>query len=175
VLLFISCSVSQENVALFEKSEFKIEDRFFSGKAMLTSATKGFKVLLLNARGEQLDQIIFNYRLYQLDTADVNHDGKTEILIGLIKSTEFDPGEKKRLFILRIDEGQLRPLWLGSKVCQQLVDFKTLTNGIVQTLEKTARGNYAIGTYEWEGFGLTLINYTHDEKTYDEVIKIFGS
>jgi len=154
---------------------YPIEDKFFSGKVefqKLTS-TEGFKVLLKDSAGLTLDQTIFKYVPYKFDTADVNHDGSTEILIGLIKSTEFDPEEKKRLFILRIDNGQLRPLWLGSKVCQELIDFKSLDKGIVQTIERTRTNTYAIGDYYWESFGLTLRNYTHTDISHHEALQIF--
>jgi hypothetical protein len=129
---------------------------------------------LLNDNGEEVDHTIFSHQPYQLDTADVNRDGRTDIIVGIIKSTHFDPGEKKRLFILQIDEGQLRPLWLGSKVCQQLVDFRAMSNGIVKTLERTKEGNYAIGLYEWQGFGLTLLEYSSNEKSYTEALEIFN-
>lgn len=174
ILLTVSCSVSDQCYEL-KRSEIEINDGFFSGKTAISLTSNGFKIALLDVNGEQLDRTIFNYRPYQLDTADVNHDGKTEVLVGLIKTTQFDPQQKRRLFILRIDDGQLRPLWLGSKVCQQLVDFKALSHGIVKTLEKTKNGNYAVGRYEWQGFGLTLIDYIDNEKPHDEAIEIFGS
>jgi hypothetical protein len=172
--LFWGCSMPGESL-LLKRSEIEIRDQYFDGHVRVNPTSKGFKISLVNSQGEESDRIIFNYQLYHLDTADVNGDGRTEVLIGLIKTTEFDRQEKKRLFILRIDEGQLRPLWLGSKVCQQLIDFKTTTNGVVRTLEKTKAGNYAIGIYEWQGFGLTLIKYISDEKSYDEAITIFNS
>jgi len=174
VLVLLGCSKSP-NLNVVENATVTIRDQHFEGRAQLTKTSKGFKIALINSDGEELDRTIFNYKPYQLDTGDINRDGRTEILVGLIKSTEFDPGEKKRLFILRIDEGQLRPLWLGSKVCQQLIDFKALSNGVVRTLEQTKKGNYAIGIYEWQGFGLTLIKYVSNEKPYDEAIAIFNS
>lgn len=174
ILVTASCAVSDQP-PLSEWREFEIRNHYFSGRVSLSPTTKGFRILLSDAKGQHLDQTMFSYRPYRLDTADVNHDGRTEILIGLIKPTEFDPQEKKRLFILRIDEGQLRPMWLGSKVCQQLVDFKALTNGSIRTLEQTKDGNYAIGTYQWQGFGLTLVDYTHNNKSYDEAIDLFAS
>ena len=173
-LICFSCDLFTEN-SIPDGYELTIKDKFFEGKAVFRklSRVNGFKVLLTTNSYEITDQTIFNYTPYQLDAADVNRDGKTEILVGLIKSTEFDPAEKKRLFILRIDEGQLRPLWLGSRVCQELINFKAIDGGIVRTLEKTAKGNYSIGQYEWQGFGLTLINYTHNEIPFNDASKIF--
>lgn len=156
-------------------SEFVISNSDFQGKAVFKklSAGTGFKILLQDHYGEISDRAICKYPAYRLDTADVNRDGNTDILVGLIKATEFDPVKKKRLFILRIDGGHLRPLWLGSRVCQELVDFKASDNGRVQTLERTNNGNYAIGLYEWQSFGLKLFHYLHNEITPDEASEIF--
>ena len=176
VLLAILVSCNQVDTTYFPGPHvYPIEDEFFSGKIQFQKLTsnEGFKVLLKDSADNTIDQTIFRYVPYKFDTVDVDRDGRTEILIGLIKSTEFDPQEKKRLFILRIDNGQLRPLWLGSKVCQELIDFRSLENGIVQTIERTSNNTYAIGDYYWESFGLTLRNYTHNEISFNEALQIF--
>ncbi len=176
LLLFILIGCSKETTYLPDPHSYPIKDKFFSGTVhfqKLTS-TQGFKVLLKDSTDHTVDQTIFRHVPYQLDTADVDRDGRTEILIGLTKSTRFDPQEKKRLFILRIDNGQLRPLWLGSKVCQELVNFRSLDNGIVQTMERTSKDTYAIGDYYWESFGLTLRNYTHNEISFNEALQILN-
>ncbi|HEY0653922.1 MAG TPA: hypothetical protein VGD65_12375 [Chryseosolibacter sp.] len=156
-------------------SPIAIRDHYFQGDVRISFLrNKGFKVSL-TTDGQQVDQVVFPYEAYHFDTADVNHDGSTDILLGLIKPTEFDPVHKKRLFILRVDHDQLRPLWLGSKVCQNLISFKAKSNGIIQTLEQTNNGNYAVGVYQWESFGLTLIHYRINEKPYHDAIQIFES
>src|SRR5690606_30587780 len=125
--------------------------------------SQGFKVVLTDSAGETSDEAIFRYTPYHLDTADVNRDGRTDVLVGLIKPTEFDPVERKRLFILRIDDGGLRPLWLGSKACHEVINFKTPANGKVLTLEKPKKQESAIGRDDWESFGLPLTHYLYDE------------
>jgi len=170
-LLIVSC----ENETNFpEVNEFTLEDEGFSGSVSFhpLQGTKGFKILLIDSTGKILDHKVFPYRPYQFDTTDVNHDGGTDIIIGLTKSTRFDPVERKRLFVLRIDDGHLRPLWLGSKVCQDLIDFKALPNGHIQTLEQTANG-FVIGDYYWQGFGLTLEQYRHHEISLAYAMQIF--
>lgn len=159
-----------------DKYEVTISNRIFQGKAIVNklSASNGFKISLLNNRGEITDQTLLRYPVYQLDTADVNRDGETDILVGVIKATEFDPVIKKRLFILRIDQGHLRPLWLGSRVCQELVNFKTSDRGLVRTFERTKDGNYAVGLYRWQGFGLTLIRYIQNEIPHNDAFEIFN-
>lgn len=171
--MFIGCSVSTETSEP-KSSQITILDQHFQGQVQITKTSKGFKLSLTHPEGDLSDRAIFNYPWYKLDTADVNHDGRTEILVGVIKTAEFDPKENRRLFIIRIDDGELRPLWLGSKVCQQLVDFRSLPDGIIKTLEKTPEGHYAVGIYEWQSFGLSLIRYIDNNKPYGEALTIFN-
>jgi len=168
-IFYLTAACTHSNNLPVINREIALNNDFFKGKAAIhdLSNERGFKISLTDSSGTQTDRIIFSYPYYRFDSADVNHDGRTEILIGLIKKTEFDPTPKKRMFILRIDDGQLRPLWLGSKVCQELIDFKTQPNGIIQTLEKTKTGKYAVGHYTWQSFGLTLLQYTYTEQPYD--------
>lgn len=171
-VVILGCSSSPQFPALHE---FTIQNSSFSGRVSFEelTTTTGFKVLLKSESGEVLDQTIFRYEPYRFDTLDVNRDGRTEIIVGVIKSTHFDPTDKKRLFILRIDDNHIRPLWMGSKVCQELIDFKALHNGMIQTLERTSAGGFSIGNYYWRSFGLTLDQYTHHEITLSHATQIF--
>lgn len=171
--LINGCSPDQDTIK--NNSRISLHDKFFHGHVEFAYTSRGFRVNLYDSLNHKLDQAIFNYQPYRFGTSDVDRDGRTDILVGLIKTTEFDPHEKKRLFILRVDDGQIRPLWLGSKVCQQLIDFKASADGVVKTIEKTKTGNYAIGHYKWQGFGLTLIEYVSNEKPYDEAITLFNA
>ena len=171
-LALLSC----EGTPLTREHSLQISNPSFKGQVryMPLSSRKGFKLSLIDEHNNTTDQTFFQYEPYRLDTADVDHDGNTDVLVGLIKPTQFDPVEKKRLFIMRVDDGQLRPLWLGSKVCQELIDFKPAQKGVVTTLEKTKNGAFAIGKYEWQGFGLGLIHYTHQDITFDHASQIFN-
>lgn len=175
VCLITLVSCSRED-AFPEQTEFSIADQSFTGDVVFQKliSTTGFKVVLRNEFGATIDQTVFRYIPYRFDTADVDHDNRTEIIVGLVKATRFDPAEKKRLFILRIDENHLRPMWLGSKVCQDLVDFKVLPNGIIRTLEQTKAGSFSVGSYYWESFGLTLEKYTHEQIPKEHAIQIFN-
>lgn len=158
-----------------ERNSFVISNRAFKGAVQFQklTTTTGFKILLRDSLNCVVDQTIFRYEPYRFDTSDVNQDGQTEIVVGLLKATRFDPGVKKRLFILRVDHNHLRPLWLGSKVCQELIDFKAISNGKIQTLERNGTGDYDIGSYYWQGFGLTLEKYTHHESSLSHAKEIF--
>ena len=163
-LIFLAASCNSPD-KFSGNHELTIRNVSFRGKVVYQKLKEntGFRISLKDSAGNVFDNIIFHHTLYQFDTVDIDHDGNTEILIGLIKPTTFDPVVKKRLFILRMDGTQLRPRWLGSKVCQELIDFKSAGNGLIQTLERTRKGNYAIGSYHWQSFGLVLEQYLYNE------------
>ena len=116
------------------------------------------------------------YPVYRFETGDLNHDGKTDLLLGVIKSTHFEQKVAKRLFALQIDSGQIRPLWLGSKLCQNLVDFKVVEKSSKMsliTIEQANDGSFSNGIYEWDDFGLRLIQYTSEKIDYAKAIQNF--
>lgn len=105
-----------------------------------------------------ISTIVLPYPVYQFDWGDVNNDGLPEVVVGVIKSTYFFPKKDKRLFIYHLDgDGQLSPMWLGSRVSCQLLDFKVERDSVpalVHTLELGADSNLYEVMYEQRGFGL---------------------
>src|SRR5438132_1568996 len=77
---------------------------------------------LLSNKWKTLHSITLNYPVYHFEVGDINGDGRKEILLGVIKTTHFDPVSKKRLFIYKFDKTKIRPLWMGSRVQNELVD-----------------------------------------------------
>jgi len=118
-----------------------------------------------------------DYEVFKVDTGDINNDKSTDILVGVIKSTRFDRILRKRLFIFKLFEGYIRPLWLGSRVSQPLVDFKfckSKSEGVVRTIERERDQLYLVAEYHWIGFGLGFIRYLAREKTLYESYKILN-
>lgn len=145
---------------------------FSSGNASLEklSALPGYRLTVTASGHSSPLQLHVPYPVYRLDAGDVNNDGSTDILVGVIKSTHFDPEFKRRLFVYRITEEGIAPLWLGSRVCRELVDFRSLREGTatqVLTIERDKQGMYCNGLYVWQDFGLTLIRYSNNSVSYD--------
>jgi len=118
------------------------------------------------------------FEVFKIDTGDVNNDYSTDILVGVIKSTRFDSISRKRLFIFKLFEGYIRPLWMGSRVSQPLVDFKffkSKSEGIVRTIELEKDQSYLVAEYHWIGFGLGFIHYLAREKTLNQAYKILNT
>ena len=102
------------------------------------------------------------YPVYRFDCGDVNEDGQRDIMVGVEKATRFDSTVRKRLFIFKLFEGHIRPLWLGSSVSHPLVDFafvKENSHSRILTVEHHPDGTYLLGLYRWRGFGLSFERY----------------
>ncbi|GEM_PF-1919127 len=168
--------------SIFHQSKYTIKnDRQIVD---ITLRQKGKADFILHADVYEDHKFAFNntwplpYMVFRLDTGDVNNDHSTDILVGVIKSTRFDSISRKRLFIFKLFEGYIRPLWLGSRVSQPLVDFKyykTKKEGVVRTIELEKDQLFLIAEYRWNGFGLGFIHYLAREKTYCQATKILNT
>ena len=98
------------------------------------------------------------YPVYRMETGDVDGNGTTEALVGVIKSTRFNPEMGRRLFIFKNYEGLVRPMWLGSRLGGSLQDFH-FRNGVVRSLETNVKGEYTVAEYRWSGFGVRFERY----------------
>jgi hypothetical protein len=114
------------------------------------------------------------YPVYRFDYGVIREGGQTDIAVGVSKPTRFDPKPDKRLFLFRItDDYYIRPLWLGSRVAQPLVDFRLANKegkGYVRTIEKEKSGAYLVAAYRWQGFGLTFAGYEAREIPLPEAL-----
>ncbi|MES2733741.1 MAG: FG-GAP repeat protein [Bacteroidota bacterium] len=112
-----------------------------------------------------------NYPIYQLQHGDVNGDGIEDIAVGVIKTTRFDSIKRKRLFIFKLFDGYIRPLWLGSRVAQPLEDFRVIVQKpftAIRTIEKERDGSYLMAEYRWRGFGLEFQQYLQRNTSLSE-------
>jgi poly-gamma-glutamate synthesis protein (capsule biosynthesis protein) len=149
---------------IVEQQEFpakKIEDKYLKASVSLKKLNhqKGYRLEVLNDSTKKLDALKIEHPIFHFELFDIDQDEQTNILIGVIKKTHFEPVLEKRINILRIDDGQIRPLWLGSKVCFKLIDFKGIKikeKNYILTLEQDSFEIYYVGLYEWQGFGLRL-------------------
>ncbi len=118
-----------------------------------------------------------NYPVYHFELGDLDEDGNVDICLGVIKKTHCDSTLKKRLFFYRLDEGRVRPLWLGSKVSHELVDFRYVqknNHSFVRTVEKEKNGNYLVAEYKWRGFGLELAQFVSRNINLNSAYEIFN-
>jgi hypothetical protein len=154
--------------------EARINDR--SIKVRLEQKTDSSSVLTLTVDNQIKSSWALEYPVYRFDFGDVTGDGVPEIAVGVIKPTRFDPRPAKRLFLFKITENYyIRPLWLGSRTGQPLVDFRIIqkeNENLIRTIERERNGNYLLAEYRWRGFGPEFIQYIEREISPDTSQKI---
>ena len=120
-----------------------------------------------------IDKWPLPYPVYRLETADVNGDGRTEALVGVIKSTRFYPQKGRRLFVFKNYKNRVRAMWMGSKLGGILQDFR-FVDGVVRSLETTTSGRYVVAEYRWQGFGFEFVRFLVVKVGREEALKAFN-
>lgn len=120
-------------------------------------------ILSYTIDGRQTDEWKLPYPVYRFECGDINSDGIPEIAVGVVKSTRYSHYEARRLFIFKLfGEQYIRPLWLGSRVSHELLDFRMEhlpTHTCIRTTERTMQGDTVDVRYKPSGFGLKFVEY----------------
>lgn len=113
------------------------------------------------------------YPVYRFCTGDVDGDRSMDALVGVIKKTRFHREEGRRIFIFKQVDGKVRPLWLGSRLGAELVDFR-FVDGCIRALETDGKGKYAVIDYEWKDFGPAFKRFIVKNTNQKNAIKQFN-
>ncbi len=116
-----------------------------------------------------------NYPIFHFECADINADGSEDIIVGVIKPARFDSISRKRIFIFKLIDGFIRPLWLGSRVSKPLEYFKVVHSdsiNMIRTIELEENGKYLVADYKWQVFGLTFVKYLMRNGNLEEARKL---
>ena len=106
------------------------------------------------------------YPVYRFATADINGDGSVDAVVGVHKASRFFTTPNRRVFIFKNYEGLIRPLWLGSRLSGELVDFNIVDNK-VRAIEK-AKDRFVVSDYSWNGFGLAMDSVVYTSSSIDD-------
>lgn len=112
------------------------------------------------------------YPVYQFCTGDVDGNGSTDAMVGVVKSTRYYKEKGRRIFIFKNYNGYVRPLWMGSKLGGILEDFR-FKDGLIRSLETTKDGKYVVAEYRWAHFGMGFERFLIKNVTREEAISIF--
>lgn len=97
-----------------------------------------------------------DWKAWKIAAADVDGDGKEELLIGLNKVTRHSPNRIHTIYVYGFDGAQMYPKWRGSRMARDFVDFSIAKNkkgDKIFTLDRLLDGRYALSCYTWSGFG----------------------
>ena len=123
--------------------------------------------LVLNNDDGTTDRHKLTFPVYQFCVGDVDGDGSEDALVGVVKTTRFDPNMARRLFIFKNHKGHIRALWMGSRLGGILEDF-TFRDGRVLSLQSTKDHKYVVLEHEWRKFGLGAKRFIRMNVTLDE-------
>jgi hypothetical protein len=171
IIVIASFYISSCTNHTYFSASIPIRDAYFTGKVIVEKIGKldKYRITIFDSLTGGSDRIYTPYDVFEMKTGDVNHDGRTDICIGIIKPTPFDPVLKKRLFIFQIDRDYIRPLWLSSRLVRPLEEFAVVSNEDgckIRTIERENTDMFCINEYKWESFGLTFIKTRNDSLHY---------
>jgi poly-gamma-glutamate synthesis protein (capsule biosynthesis protein) len=101
------------------------------------------------------------WKPWKMEIADVDGNGKKEIIVGVYKATKFFPKPHNCLFIYGWNDQKAYPKWLGSSLSRVFTDFlfadldKQKGDELI-ALETTLEGKKRVAIYKWNSFGFTL-------------------
>lgn len=98
------------------------------------------------------------WKPWNLTLADVDGDGKREIVLGVYKSTRYFPKPHNCLYVYGWDSKQVFPKWRGSALARPFTDFRladidTDREAELISLETMRDGTHRVAVYSWIGFG----------------------
>ncbi len=161
ILILFFLFIQQSCINKKNKYSYQNKDKTITIELVQLSDTN--HTLRLSVNDSLHSEWKLDYPVFHMDFGDIDNNESPEILVGVIKTTRFDPHLNKRLFIFKITENlYIRPKWLGSRLGQPLEDFKLIIeNGLsfIKTIEKEKDGTYLVCKYKWRGFGLEFVEY----------------
>ncbi|MEP1781627.1 CapA family protein [Reichenbachiella sp.] len=126
---------------------------------MLSTLSNGLHRLTLMKDGVSQKSMMIHGKLSEIEIADITNDGNQEILLGITKKVNFDPVDKKRLNVFRIEDDGIQTVWLGTKFLRDLRSFSVFMKdqiNYLQTSEADSTGRSFGVTYIWDEFGFAL-------------------
>lgn len=113
------------NIDFSENSDYWM---FIENNSIITikELNTGSHLLTYFSENNQSNSICLYGELSELQVADINNDGITDILLGISKEVNFDPIVKKRINIFSYQNQNLQPLWLGTKFINDIETFDVL-------------------------------------------------
>jgi hypothetical protein len=108
------------------------------------------------------------YNIWDISAGDVDGDGREEVGVCTYSQTARDPTFARRFFVYAwTDDGDLRPLWRGSRLCRpyvsaQLMDMTGDARAELVSVETTPSGAQLLVAYQWNQFGFWGLGTSRD-------------
>jgi len=101
-------------------------------------------------------------RPLKIQLGDIDGDGRLEIALCVYKETTFDPQPAMRPFFYRWEDGDLAPVWRGSRLARPFDDYRLADldgdgRAELVSVEALADGGRLICVYRWRDFGFEWV------------------
>ena len=117
------------------------------------------------------------FPVYRFCTGDMDGDSIVDAVVGVEKTTRFDPVVRRRVFMFRNIGGKVRPLWMGSRLGQPVVDFRVVQvdgETRLRSVEEEKNGKFLVAEYRWSSFGVKFIRYICRDFEFDNSMEILN-
>lgn len=168
VLLIIFIVSSLLTAEAQKPKGFKITYRYVrqdgrKGRVELKHVNDTLNLIRYYIGGKLSDEWRLDCPVYNFECGDLTGNGVPEITVGVIKSARYSRYVSKRLFIFKLyDERYVRPLWLGSRMAHDLIDYHldiSADGRFIDTTERTMKGDTLQLRYRTAAFGLKFVEY----------------
>lgn len=147
-----------------KRANFKVNSNtwvFYSDKIItkINSLESGSFIATIYTHNDTSNTVGLHGILSEFQIGDIDNDGKEDLLFGLSKKVNFDQVFKKRINVYSYQDGNLQPLWLGTKFIYDIESFDIYRENnfnYLSTIEVDSLGNKFQGIYEWDDFGFAL-------------------
>ena len=108
---------------------------------------------------------------WKVQTSDVDGDGKTEISIGVYKTSPLHQVMAKRPFIYDWVNGGIFPKWRGSRLSRPFddyifIDLDSDGRDEIVSIEHTSSDERILTSYSWKGFGFEK---TGESQSFEDI------
>jgi catechol 2,3-dioxygenase-like lactoylglutathione lyase family enzyme len=109
---------------------------------------------------------------WKLLVADVDGDGKPEILVGVWKKSPHDKVMENRVFVYSWNGVRLLPKWLGSRLARRFDDYALADvdgdgKAKLFALERCDAGRHRVAEYRWLCFGFAWVGCSPERSGLD--------
>lgn len=120
------------------------------------------RALEFTPKGWRVRATGFPRAVANVQTGDLNGDGRDDVVVELRQRSKLDPQVKPRLHIYALGADKFRPLWRGSMLSRPFTQWKLVGRADqlgddVAALERGLNGQFWLTVYRWNGFGLRAV------------------
>lgn len=141
-------------------------EEFYGNKLVLLCCDNGLKKIY--------EREFKELNPWKIQTCDVDGDGRKEIALGVYKKANFHPVMAKRPFLYHWENGDIVPVWRGSRLSRPFEDYifydlDSDGKDELLAIEISLEGKKLINAYRWKGFGFESIA---ESGAYDDIIEV---